>query len=97
MTPPPQRHHNRNNNNNREEDNDFARNFAKLAIGAELAGYACYKLFSGNGANNNQPDSSPSPKAPLTMTSFRKDSKICMVNTIGECRHAVKEIKSYVV
>lgn len=92
----------------RNQRDDIRSTVATVALGAAV-GYGCYKLFE-KLFNSNEPHSTNSsnpsnlrvvqPRAiPFRSSlprSFPKDSKIYVIDSIEECRYAMRELKSYV-
>lgn len=82
---------------------DVAKTAATLALGAAV-GYGCYKLFE-TFFNSNEPHTSNQPnvgviqprpipfRSPLPH-SFPRDSKIYLIDSMDECRYAMRELKS---
>lgn len=85
------------------QKDDVAKTVATVALGAAV-GYGCYKLF-GTLFNSNEPHTAnpsndgvvqPRPIAFRSSLphSFPKDSKIYLIDSMDECRYAMKELKS---
>lgn len=87
-----------------KQDEEIAK-LAALTIGA--VGYGAYKLFESfvdsEKPQSNNADNANSKKVPPKIISspktstyqFPSDSKIYVVNTVEECRYAMKDLKLY--
>lgn len=87
---------NRRNPNQNHQNDLFGAALAGVAIGT--IGYGCYKLFGGSKKIKHANESEMKPVSiPFRMNSqhsFPRDSKTYLVNTIEECRYAMRELKS---